>query len=168
LRRELSQDGYSAAEVKFTPMKTKITITESTRGPRENSATQRSTLIGEGAVRIKQIAILMRKRFNFLPHFELFVPKTRSRDISALGQAEIIRYELLKEHAINQKRVMKMVIRNIERSGARGCEVTISGKMGKTGSRAKTLKERQFFHDNVPVMRQDKLPHLLDFVCLAA
>lgn len=76
-------------------------------------------------------------RFNFAPGtVELYAEKVATRGLCAIAQAESLRYKLIGGLAV--RRACYGVLRFIMESGAKGCEVVVSGKL--RGQRAKSMK----------------------------
>ena len=76
-------------------------------------------------------------RFNFPENgVELFAERVASRGLNAQIQAESLKYKLLGGLAV--RRAASGVLRFVMESGAKGAEVSISGKV--RGQRAKTQK----------------------------
>ncbi|KAK6119643.1 hypothetical protein DH2020_046609 [Rehmannia glutinosa] len=117
LTRELAEDGYSGVEVRVTPMRTEIIIratrTQNVLGAIENS----------GSVYLE---------FSV----ELYAEKVNNRGLCAIAQAESLRYKLLGGLAV--RRACYGVLRFVMESGAKGCEVIVSGKL--RAQRAKSMK----------------------------
>ena len=127
LKRELSEDGYSGVEVRVTPSKTEIII----------RATRPQTVLGEKGQRIRELTSVIQKRFNLVDSaVELYAEKVQNRGLSAVAQAESLRYKLLGGLAV--RRACYGVLRYIMDSGAKGCEVIVSGKL--RAQRAKAMK----------------------------
>ncbi|QSL65407.1 hypothetical protein MERGE_002717 [Pneumocystis wakefieldiae] len=108
--RELSAEGYSGTEVRVTPSRTEIII----------RATHTQEVLGEKGRRIRELTSLIQKRFKF----------------PDVAQCESLRYKLLAGLAV--RRAAYGVLRFIMESGAKGCEVVISGKL--RAARAKSMK----------------------------
>uniref|UniRef100_A0A5B6ZRN6 Putative 40S ribosomal protein S3-3-like n=1 Tax=Davidia involucrata TaxID=16924 RepID=A0A5B6ZRN6_DAVIN len=120
LTRELAEDGYSGVEVRVTPMRTEIII----------RATRTQNVLGEKGRRIRELTSVVQKRFKFPENsVELYAEKVNNRGLCAIAQAESLRYKLLGGLA---------VLRFIMESGAKGCEVIVSGKL--RAQRAKSMK----------------------------
>ncbi|KAG6548555.1 hypothetical protein Mapa_010043 [Marchantia paleacea] len=127
LTRELAEDGYSGVEVRVTPMRTEIII----------RATRTQNVLGEKGRRIRELTSVVQKRFNFPENtVELYAEKVNSRGLCAIAQAESLRYKLLGGLAV--RRACYGVLRFIMESGAKGCEVIVSGKL--RAQRAKSMK----------------------------
>jgi len=127
--RELGEDGYSGCEVRVTPVRTEIII----------RATRTQNVLGEKGRRIRELTSLVQKRFNFPEgNVELYAERVANRAMCAIAQAESLRYKLLGGLAV--RRACYGVVRFIMENGAKGCEVTISGKL--RGARAKSMKFR--------------------------
>jgi small subunit ribosomal protein S3e len=78
-----------------------------------------------------------RFRFNFAQGaVELYAEKVATRGLCAIAQAESLRYKLIGGLAV--RRACYGVLRFIMESGAKGCEVVVSGKL--RGQRAKSMK----------------------------
>jgi len=76
-------------------------------------------------------------RFNFPQGaVELYAEKVATRGLCAIAQAESLRYKLIGGLAV--RRACYGVLRFIMESGAKGCEVVVSGKL--RGQRAKSMK----------------------------
>merc|ERR1712070_564030 len=127
LVRELSEDGYSGVEVRQTPARHEIII----------RATHTQNVLGEKGRRIRELTAVVQKRFGFpVGSVELYAEKVLNRGLCAVAQAESLRFKLLGGLAV--RRACYGVVRFAMESGAKGCEVTISGKMGQ--QRAKVMK----------------------------
>lgn len=127
LTRELAEDGYSGVEVRVTPTRTEIII----------MATRTQNVLGEKGRRIRELTSVVQKRFNFPEHsVELYAEKVATRGLCAIAQAESLRYKLIGGLAV--RRACYGVLRFIMESGAKGCEVVVSGKL--RGQRAKSMK----------------------------
>jgi ribosomal protein uS3 len=127
LTRELAEDGYSGVEVRQTPMRTEIII----------RATRTQNVLGEKGRRIRELTSAVQKRFSFPPEtVELYAEKVANRGLCAVAQAESLRYKLLGGLAV--RRACYGVLRFVMESGAKGCEVIVSGKL--RAQRAKSMK----------------------------
>lgn len=150
LTRELAEDGYSGVEVRVTPTRTEIII----------MATKTQNVLGEKGRRIRELTAVVQKRlfiseffffvyviiiwkylsmfrFNFAQgSVELYAEKVATRGLCAIAQAESLRYKLTGGLAV--RRACYGVLRFIMESGAKGCEVVVSGKL--RGQRAKSMK----------------------------
>merc|ERR1711917_142235 len=127
LTEELAEDGYSGVEVRVTPTRTEIII----------MATRTQNVLGEKGRRIKELTSAVQKRFNFPEgSVELYAEKVATRGLCAIARAESLRYKLIGGLAV--RRACYGVLRFIMESGAKGCEVVVSGKL--RGQRAKAMK----------------------------
>ncbi|CAD6219206.1 GSCOCG00004857001-RA-CDS [Cotesia congregata] len=127
LTRELAEDGYSGVEVRVTPTRTEIIL----------MATHTQSVLGEKGRRIRELTSVVQKRFNFKDQtVELYAEKVATRGLCAIAQAESLRYKLIGGLAV--RRACYGVLRFIMESGAKGCEVVVSGKL--RGQRAKSMK----------------------------
>ncbi|KAI7028924.1 40S ribosomal protein, partial [Hortaea werneckii] len=120
-------EGYSGVEVRVTPTVTDIII----------RATHTQEVLGEQGRRIRELTSLITHRFRFPPDsVSLYAAKVQSRGLSAVAQCESLRYKLLNGLAV--RRACYGVLRFIMESGAKGCEVVVSGKL--RAARAKSMK----------------------------
>jgi small subunit ribosomal protein S3e len=127
LMRELAEDGYSGLEIRVTPLRTEVVIL----------ATRTQNVLGEKGKRIRELTSLVQKRFGFNEgDIELYAEKVNHRGLCAVAQCESLRYKLVGGLAV--RRACYGVLRFIMESGAKGCEVTVSGKI--RGQRAKSMK----------------------------
>ncbi|CDZ97581.1 40s ribosomal protein s3 [Phaffia rhodozyma] len=125
--RELAEEGYSGCEVRVTHARTEIII----------RATHTQEVLGEKGRRIRELTALVQKRFKFPENsLELYAEKVQARGLSAVAQAESLRYKLLGGLAV--RRACYGVLRFVMESGAKGCEVVVSGKL--RAARAKSMK----------------------------
>ncbi|KAI1242448.1 40S ribosomal protein S3, partial [Lamprotornis superbus] len=129
LTRELAEDGYSGVEVRVTPTRTEIIIL----------ATRTQNVLGEKGRRIRELTAVVQKRFGF-PEGSV--------------EAESLRYKLLGGLAV--RRACYGVLRFIMESGAKGCEVVVSGKL--RGQRAKSMK----FVDGLMIHSGDPVNYYVD------
>jgi small subunit ribosomal protein S3e len=127
LRRELAEDGYSGVEVRMSTNKTEIIIL----------ATRTQSVLGEKGRRIRELTSVVQKRFNFDEGtVEMYAEKVSDRGLCAIAQCESLRYKLIGGLAV--RRACYGVLRFVMESGAKGCEVVVSGKL--RGQRAKSMK----------------------------
>merc|ERR1712243_235428 len=127
LTRELAEDGYSGVEVRLAPTRTEIIIL----------ATRTQNVLGEKGRRIRELTSVVQKRFGFQEgSVELYAEKVATRGMCAIAQAESLHYKLIGGLAV--RRACYGVLRFIMESGAKGCEVVVSGKL--RGQRAKAMK----------------------------
>eukprot|EP00922_Rhytidocystis_sp_ex-Travisia-forbesii_P070634 GHVS01105483.1.p1 GENE.GHVS01105483.1~~GHVS01105483.1.p1 ORF type:complete len:235 (+),score=15.24 GHVS01105483.1:135-839(+) len=129
LERTLAEDGYAGVEVRVTPIRTEIII----------RATRTREVLGVKGRRIRELTSLVQKRFKFpADSVELFAERVENRGLCSMAQAESLRYKLMKGLAV--RRACYGVLRHIMESGAKGCEVVVSGK--RRAQRAKSMKFR--------------------------
>lgn len=84
--RELAEEGYSGCEVRVTHARTEIII----------RATHTQDVLGDKGRRIRELKALVEKRFKFPEgSLELYAEKVQFRGLSAVAQAESLRYKLL-------------------------------------------------------------------------
>ncbi|KAK9896125.1 ribosomal protein S3 [Cystobasidium minutum MCA 4210] len=125
--RELANEGYSGCEVRVTHARTEIII----------RATHTQEVLGEKGRRIRELTSLVQKRFKFAEgSIELYAEKVPNRGLSAIAQCESLKYKLLGGLAV--RRATYGVLRFVMESGAKGCEVVVSGKL--RAARAKSMK----------------------------
>merc|ERR1711997_840684 len=80
---------------------------------------------------------------------DLYVERVTNRGLSAVAQAESLRYKLIA--GLPVRRAAYGVVRFVMESGAKGCEVMVSGKI--RGQRAKAMKfmDGMMIHSGNPV-----------------
>ncbi|KAK3640145.1 40S ribosomal protein S3 [Elasticomyces elasticus] len=152
-QRELAEEGYSGVEVRVTPTVTDIII----------RATHTQEVLGEQGRRIRELTSLITHRFRFpVDSVSLYAAKVQSRGLSAVAQCESLRYKLLNGLAV--RRACYGVLRFIMESGAKGCEVVVSGKL--RAARAKSMKFTDGFmiHSGQPA--KDFIDHATRHVLL--
>merc|ERR1712055_378353 len=148
LWRELAEDGYSGVEVRVTPNRTEIIIL----------ATRTQNVLGEKGRRIRELTAMVQKRFKFKDDsVELYAEKVANRGLCATAQCESLRYKLLGGLAV--RRACYGVLRFTMESGAKGCEVVVSGKL--RGQRAKAMK----FVDGLMIHSGDPCNDYVDTAC---
>jgi len=124
LVRELAEDGYAGVDVRPTPTRTEIII----------RATRTKNVLGEKGQRIRELTGLVQKRWRFpVGAVELYAERVANRGLSAIAQAESLKYKLIGGLAV--RRACYGVMRFIMEAGAKGVELRISGKL--RGQRAK-------------------------------
>merc|ERR1711881_257396 len=139
LKRELAEDGYSGVIVRKSKTCEIIII-----------ATRPSQVLGEKSRRIRELTSIVNKRWGREQgQMDLFVERVANRGLCAIAQAESLRYKLLGGLAV--RRAAYGVLRFVMESGAKGCEVVISGKI--RGQRAKAMKfvDGMMIHSGYPV-----------------
>ena len=105
--------------------------------PKVIRATHTQEVLGEQGRRIRELTSLIQKRFKFPENsVSLYAAKVQNRGLSAVAQCESLRYKLLNGLAV--RRACYGVLRFIMESGAKGCEVVVSGKL--RAARAKSMK----------------------------
>merc|ERR1711904_163484 len=140
LVRELAEDGYSGVEVRQTPARHEIII----------RATRTQNVLGEKGRRIRELTAVVQKRFNFPEgSLELYAEKVQNRGLSAVAQCESLRYKLLGGLAV--RRACYGVVRFIMESGAKGCEVVVSGKLRAARAKAMKFTDGFMIHSGHPV-----------------
>merc|ERR1712212_555027 len=145
LTNELAAEGYSGVQVRHTPARREIIIL----------ATRTQNVLGEKGRRIRELTSLVQKRFGFAEgSVELYAEKVAQRGLCAIAQAESLRYKLVGGLAV--RRACYGVLRYIMESGAKGCEVVVSGKL--RGQRAKSMK----FTDGLMIRSGDPRRHYVD------
>ncbi|KAF8137540.1 ribosomal protein S3 [Boletus edulis] len=124
--------------------------------------------LGEKARRIRELTALVQKRFRFPENsLELYAEKVQHRGLSAIAQCESLRYKLLGGLAVRRQlncRACYGVLRFVMESGAKGCEVVVSGKL--RAARAKSMKFTDGFmiHSGQPA--RDFVDHAVRHVLL--
>ncbi|AEA39026.1 40S ribosomal protein S3 (nucleomorph) [Cryptomonas paramecium] len=127
LSRELREEGYSGMELKKSSIKTELIL----------KTVRTKQMIISGGKRIREITLLVKKRFGLEDsNLNIYVEKVINRGLVSSIQAEFLRYKLLK--GITTRKACYSVLRSIMESGAKGCLITISGKL--RAQRAKSMK----------------------------
>lgn len=146
--RELPEEGYAGVEVRITPTKTEVII----------RASNTIAVLGEKGRRIRELTMLIQKRFHFAPgSIALFAERVRERGLSAATQCEALRFKLLNGLAV--RRAAYGIIRFVMESGAKGVEVIIAGKA--KGARAKAMK----FSDGFMIHTGQPSKDFIDIAC---
>ncbi|KAL6005879.1 40S ribosomal protein S3-3 [Asimina triloba] len=105
---------------------------------------------GEKGRRIRELTSVVQKRFNFPENsVELYAEKVNNRGLCAIAQAESLRYKLLGGLAV--RRACYGVLRFIMESGAKGCEVIVSGKLRAQRAKSMKLKDGYMISSGQPV-----------------
>ena len=103
-------------------------------------ATRTQSVLGEKGRRIRELTSVVQKRFKFpADSVELYAEKVANRGLCAVAQAESLRYKLLGGLAV--RRACYGVLRFVMESGAKGCEVIVSGKLRATRAKAMKFKD---------------------------
>lgn len=146
--RELPEEGYAGVEVRITPTKTDVII----------RASQTAMVLGEKGRRIRELTMLLQKRFHFAPgSIVLYAERVRDKGLSAATQCESLRFKLLNGLAV--RRAAYGVIRFAMEAGAKGVEVIIAGKA--KGARAKAMK----FADGFMIHTGQPAKDFIDVAC---
>ena len=128
-QRELSADGYSGVEIRKNGQKFQIIV----------RATRPNNVIGEQGRRIHELTNLLIARFGFTKDkIELYVEKVALRGLCPVTQAESIKYKIAQ--GLPVRRCVTAVMRLILDSGAKGCEITVSGKLRGQRANSSTYK----------------------------
>jgi len=125
LKRELATEGFTGVEVRVTPQRTEIII----------AATKPPGVLGDKGIRIRELTSVIQKRFNLEKGVEVYADKVPNKGLSAAAQAESLKFKLIEGLVV--RRACYGVLRYVMDSGAKGCEVTVSGKL--RAQRAKSM-----------------------------
>jgi len=134
LTRTLGMEGYAGIEVRATSMSTEIRV----------KAAKAREILEKSARKIRELKSLIEKRYNFNDEdnkVELSIkPLAYDKNLCAAAQAETLKFKLLNGTPVRlaANNILGLVMR---RGGAKGVEVTISGKI--RGQRAKSQKYKQ-------------------------
>jgi len=129
LKRELAEDGFHTVEHRDTPARAEIVI----------KATKTKEVLGDKGRRIRELTALIQQRFKYAEGgVQLYVERVAVRGLSAMAQAESLRFKLLGQLPV--RRAAMGVIRFIMESGAKGVDILVGGKI--RGQRAKSMKFR--------------------------
>ena len=107
--------------------------------------------MGDKGRRIRELTALIQKRFGFREDsVELYAEKVNARGLCAMAQCESLRYKLLGGLAV--RKACHGILRFVMDSGAKGCEVIVSGKL--RGQRAKSMKfaDGYLIHSGQPLL----------------
>jgi small subunit ribosomal protein S3e len=145
LKRELGEDGYAGLQVRATSKGTQVIV----------KATQTHKVMGERNVRIKELSSLVQRRHNFPDgNLELFAERVANRGLCATAQCESLKYRL--EEGMAVRRAAYSILRVVMKSGAKGCEIIVTGKL--RASRAQAMK----FADGYMIKTGDAVNQYLD------
>jgi ribosomal protein uS3 len=132
LARTLTEEGYAGMELASTTSQTTVSI----------YAAHTDKVVGDNNTRMRELNSLIRKRFNYVKDtLDLLAKKIPNKGTSAAVQAESLKYKLL--NGLPVRMAANGVIRFAMKSGAKGIEVAVSGKI--RAQRAKTMKFRDGF-----------------------
>jgi len=113
-------------------------------------------VLGEKGRRIRELTSLVQKRFHFPEgNVELYAERVANRGLSAIAQAESLKFKLLGGLAV--RRACYGVLRYVMDNGAKGIEIVISGKL--RAARAKAMK----FRDGYMIKSGDAVNHYVDY-----
>jgi len=127
LTNELSIDGYAGVEVRVTPQRKEVII----------RATHTKNVLGDKGRRIRELTSFVTKRFGLKDgSIELYAERVNFRGLSAIAQAESLRFKL--ENGLAVRRACYGVLKFVMESEAKGCEIIVSGKL--RSQRAKAMK----------------------------
>lgn len=144
--RELAAEGYSGCLVRVNHVRTEIII----------RATHTQEVLGDKGRRLRELTALVRQRFRFPEgSLELYAEKVMNRGLHAVAQCESLRNKLL--GGLPVRRAAYGVLRYVMESGAKGCEVIISGKL--RAARAKSMKFNDGFMIHTGQPAKDFVDH---------
>ncbi len=127
LKSELTNAGYAGCELQKTPLGTRITIKTSRPG----------IVIGKKGRSIRDLTENVKRKFGInVPTID--VDAVEIPELNASIQAERVAYSI--ERGQHHRRAAYSIIRRIIRSGARGVEISISGKVGSQRARRQTFR----------------------------
>lgn len=137
--RELAEEGYSGCEIKKSS-KIEIVI----------RAVKTQAVLGEHGRRINELTFLLCKRFGIeRGGLALYADRVQQIGLSAVAQAEAIKYKLL--NGLVMRKAAYGAIKFAMDSGAKGCEVIISGKLRAARAKAMKFSEGFLIHSGQPV-----------------
>ncbi len=125
LQEESSRAGFGGVDVQRTPMGTRVTLVTERPG----------IVIGRKGSNIKQITREVEEKFNF-DNPQIEVQEAKNPNLNAQIVAEKLAFSL--ERGWHFRRAGHSTVRRVMRSGARGCQIVLSGKL--TGQRHRTEK----------------------------
>jgi len=137
--RELAEQGYAGVEVHAAPTRTEIII----------RATQTQEVLGDKGRRIRELTSIVQKRFNFPEGtVELYAEKVAQRGLCAIAQCESLKFKLLAGLAV--RKAAYSVLTYVMESGAKGCEVVVSGKLRAARSKSMKFSKGFMIHSGQP------------------
>lgn len=146
LRNVLKNTGYAGCELQKTPLGTRITIKTSRPG----------LVIGKKGRAIRELTEDIKQKFNIdVPTID--VDAVKNPELNASIQAERIAYAI--EMGQHHRRAAYAIIRRILRSGARGVEVSISGKIGSQRARTQKFRGGVIVRCGTPAMKGVDVGH---------
>ncbi|KAL0009902.1 hypothetical protein SO802_005010 [Lithocarpus litseifolius] len=107
--------------------------------------------------RIRELTSVVQKRFKFPENsVELYSEKVNNRGLCAIAQAESLHYKLLGGFAVRSFNLLVFracygVLRFVMESGAKGCEVIVSGKLRAQRAKAMKFKDGYMISSGQPV-----------------
>ncbi|MBM4237054.1 MAG: 30S ribosomal protein S3, partial [Euryarchaeota archaeon] len=128
LMKEVGRAGFGGVDVQRTPMGTRVTLVTERPG----------IVIGRRGAAIKNLTRAIEEDFNF-DNPQIEVQEVENANLNAQIMAEKLAFAL--ERGWHFRRAGHSTVRRIMDSGARGCQVVISGKL--TGQRHRTEKFKE-------------------------
>ncbi|HDD71642.1 MAG TPA: 30S ribosomal protein S3 [Candidatus Aenigmarchaeota archaeon] len=128
LRSQFEKYGYSHAEIRKTHTGVDIIIYASKPG----------LIIGRGGKNINEIADKLKEEFG-LGNVRIDVQEVENPYLNSRIVAEEIKVAL--ERGLNFRRVGNVMLRKVMESGAIGCEIRLSGKLGSAKARVQRFYE---------------------------
>ena len=125
LQKELNRAGCGEIDIQRTPLGTRVII----------KAQRPGLVIGRKGTSIRNLTNMLRKEFN-LDNPQLEVHELEVPELNPYVMARIIASSI--ERGVQFRKAAYTALRRIMDAGARGVEITISGKL--TGERAKAVK----------------------------
>ncbi len=127
LRGELSGTGYSGIEIQKTPLATRIIL----------FVEKPPLVIGKKGKRINKLTKILQSKYG-IDNPAIDVQKIENPTLDSNIVAR--RIALALERGMNRKRVVYKAVRAVMGSGARGVEITLSGKIVGKGGRSRAEK----------------------------
>lgn len=155
--RELGSEGYSGCDVRVTYARTEVHCIAIQSGCSLSHtciqiiirATHTQEVLGEKGRRIRDLTALVQKRFKYPENLlELYAEKVLYRGLSAVVQCESLRYKLLGGLVV--RRACYGVLRFVMESGAKGCEVVVSGKLRAAHAKSMKFMDGFMFYSGQP------------------
>jgi small subunit ribosomal protein S3e len=95
------------------------------------------------------LTTLVQKRFKFSENaVELYAERVQNRGLCAIAQCESVKFKLLNGLAV--RRACYGVVRFVMESGAKGCEVVVSGKLRAARAKAMKFSDGFMIHSGQP------------------
>lgn len=127
LAKELDKAGFTKSEIMKTPLVTRIVV----------NVTRPGLAIGKSGTNIAQLTETIGKRFG-IDNPQLEIKEIERPELDA--QAVANRFKALIERGFSWRSVIYKTLNDIQRAGAQGVEIVMSGKLSGKGGRKKRVR----------------------------